>query len=318
MIYTVTLNPALDLAMEVQRIILGDTNRVNRSQNSPGGKGINVSRVARVLGVDSLAMGFVSGPAGRFIEQAVNDLGIPDDFIHTPGQTRTNVIVVDRSEHIHTSFNERGPETDPRHLTELIRRLRRRARPGDWVILSGSLPAGIPRNAYAQIIDAVQKKGAKTVLDADGEVLRLGVAARPCMIKPNRYELERLVGRPLADDAAILDAIDEVRAGGIEIVVASLGSGGSIAVSNDGAWRARSPEVEVNSAVGAGDSLVAGVVVGLSCGDSLAHALRLGTACGAATALTPGTDLCHREDVDRLLLEVEIEELARAGATVTV
>ena len=312
MILTVTLNPAVDLALEVGKIVLGDTNRVTRSHSGPGGKGINVSRVVRVLEQETLALGFVSGSRGRFVEHAVNELGIMDDFYHTPGQTRTNTIIVDREAEYHTSFNERGAETDPQHLDEILKRVRRRIKPGDWVVLSGSLPPGIPADAYARFIKVVHRKRGRALLDADGEVLRLGVAARPDLIKPNRYELERLVGRSLGDDEAILAAAREVQTRGVPIVVASLGKAGSIAIDAEGAWRARSPDVPVNSAVGAGDSLVAGLVVGLSRGDPLSEALRLGTACGAATAMTPGTELCYPEDVERLLPEVVVEPIGPA------
>ena len=312
MILTVTLNPAVDLALEVNKIVLGDTNRVTRSQSGPGGKGINVSRVVRVLGQESLALGFVAGSRGRFIEHAVNELGIKDDFYHTPGQTRTNTIIIDHEAGFHTSFNERGAETDPRHLDEVLKRVRRRIQPDDWVVTSGSLPPGIPPNAYARVIDVVRRKRGRALLDADGEVLRLGVAAGPDLVKPNRYELERLVGRSLATDEDVLVAAREVHERGVPIVVASLGKEGSIAVDAQGAWRARSPDVPVSSAIGAGDSLVAGLVVGLGRGDPLPEALRLGTACGAATALTPGTELCYPEDVERLLPHVVIEPIGRA------
>lgn len=311
-IFTVTLNPTVDRSLEVDRVVAGDTNRVTHSQTEPGGKGINVSRVARVLGVSTIALGFVSGSLGRFVEHALNDQGIQDDFIHTPGQTRTNTIVVDRSAQIHTTYAEQGPQTDPRHLDELMKRLRRRLKPGDWVVVSGSLPPGIPTDAYARIIDQVEREGANAVLDADGDVLKLGLAATPALIKPNRNEIERLAGRSLPDDAAVLAAAREIQARGVRHVVVSLGADGSIAAGPDGAWRARSPRVPVVSAVGAGDSLVAGLVVGLSRGDPLPEALRLGTACGAATTMTSGTELCHRSDIERLMAEVGIEAIAPA------
>lgn len=312
MIFTVTLNPTVDRSLDVDRVVVGDTNRVTHSQTEPGGKGINVSRVARVLGVSTIALGFVSGSLGRFVEHALNEQGIQDDFIHTPGQTRTNTIVVDHAAEIHTTYAEQGPQTAPRYLDELIKRLRRRMKSEDWVVISGSLPPGIPAEAYARILAEVRRAGARGVLDADGQVLKLGLASAPELIKPNRQEMERLIGRPLPDDAAVIAAAREVQAGGIGHVIVSLGVDGSVAVGPEGAWRARSPQVPVVSAVGAGDSLVAGLVIGLSRGDPLPDALRLGTACGAATTLTSGTELCHRHDIERLLPEVTIDAIPPA------
>lgn len=309
MIITITLNPTMDKTVELERLLVGDANRVVSSRTDPGGKGINVSRVIRELGEESLAMGFVSGSIGRFVEASLNEIGIRDDFIHTAGQTRTNITIVDLAAAIHTAIDEKGPDTELRHVGELKTRLRRQIKPKDWVVIAGSAPPPLPDTTYAELILLIHEQGALPILDADGGLLAEGIKARPYLIKPNRQELERLVDRDLPASEDVVDAAHQLHQDGIAVVVVSMGKDGSIAVSAEGTWKAEPPEVEVVSAVGSGDSLVAGIVLALSKGQGLAEGLRLGTAAGAATALTPGTMLCRREDVHRLLPLVKLERL---------
>ncbi|MBI4320536.1 MAG: 1-phosphofructokinase [Chloroflexi bacterium] len=309
MIITVTLNPAMDKTLVIDQLVPGETNRVKDARTDPGGKGINVSRVLRVLGQSSLAVGFVSGSVGRFVEASLNEMGILDDFIHTPGQTRTNIAIVEEKRRITTLLSEKGPATDPHYLSALKERLRVHIAPGTWTVLAGSLPPRIKPGVYAELTSLAREMGGLAALDADGEPLALGVAAKPHLIKPNRHELESLIGRTLASDEDVLGAAREIHASGVAIVVVSMGAQGAIAVSDQGTWKAMPPKVEPRSTVGAGDSLLAGVVLGLSTGKGLVEGLRLGTAAGAATALTSGTQLCHQPDIDRLLPEVRIEKL---------
>lgn len=311
MIFTITLNPAVDKAVVVEELVIGDANRVKRSRTDPSGKGVNVSRVIRELDGESVAMGFVAGSLGRFIEASLNELGIRDDFLHVPGQTRTNFAIIEERYHRHTLINEPGPEVHPSALTELERRLRRTFEPNDWVVLAGSLPPGIPTDAYARIIRLVRDLGGETVLDADGEPLRLGLAEMPTLIKPNRRELQRLAGRELRADEEVLAVACDLQRQGIRYVVVSLGAEGAIAVAPEGAWRVTPPKIVEVSSVGSGDSMVGGLVLSLTRGEGFLAGLRLGTAAGAATALTPGTELCHKEDVLRLLPEVQIEPIPR-------
>ena len=309
MIITVTLNPAIDHTLVVDEFVPGDTNRVRESRTDPGGKGINVARVLRELGGECLVLGFVSGGLGRFIEHTLNDLGIPDDLIHTPGQTRTNITIVDLNKGIHTMLSNRGPETDPRHLVELRHRMRKHITGQSWVIIGGSIPPGLEPRTHAELIAFAKERGALTVLDADGEALALGIEAKPHMVKPNVRELQRLLGRRLTKMSEILAAAEQIHHKGIEIVVASEGTEGAIAVSREDRWRALCPKVEVVSAVGSGDALMAGLVHVLSQGGSLKEALRLGTAAGVATCLSPGTMLCCKNDIEKFLPLVKVSKI---------
>jgi len=314
MIVTVTLNPAVDRVIVLCELHLGDTNRVTDGQIHPAGKGVNVSRVLAEIGGKSLATGFIAGTLGDLIEKSLRDAGIPVHFIRIPGQTRQNLAIVETCPQRHTLLNEAGPATDPVYLRRLEHELGRRIRPGDWVVMAGSVPPHLPLTVYADLIELVHQAGAKAVLDADGEPLRAGVAAKPDLIKPNREELQRLIGRPVTTDAEVLAAALKLHRRGITYVVVSMGRRGAIGVGPDGAWRAIPPAVMTISAVGAGDSLVAGLVFALSRGEALAEGLRLGSAAGAATALRPGTRLASAEDFQRLLPLTKVEPLALQAA----
>ena len=309
MIITVTLNPAMDKTVELDELIPGETNRVMSYRNDPGGKGINVSRVLRTLGTSSLAMGFVSGSVGRFVEASLNEVGILDDFIHTPGQTRTNVAITERKKDLTTLLAEPGPITDPQFLEQLKVRLSGHISPGAWVVFAGSIPPNLSDDSYAVLIELTRQRGGYAALDADGAPLSRGVAAKPCLIKPNQRELSYLVGRNLSTFDEVLAAAQEVQREGVDYVVASMGKQGAVGVTHGQAWKAVPPPVDARSTVGAGDSMLAGVLFSLAQGKSFAEGLRDGSAAGAATALTPGTQLCRLEDIQRLLPKVQVERL---------
>ncbi|HEU4760497.1 MAG TPA: 1-phosphofructokinase [Dehalococcoidia bacterium] len=309
MIITVTLNPAIDQTLVLSKFIAGDTLRVKSSRFDPGGKGINVSRVIQELGGESVATGFAPGGLGRYIEQTLETQGITCDFVHTKGETRTNITILDESRHMHTILSEPGPATEPHHVDELRARLRRRLQPGDWLVLAGSIPPPLPPDVYADMIVEALALGAHAVLDADGAALVSGVAAKPEMVKGNRRELERLLDRHLDDERSTLAAAADVHAGGIAKVVVTRGREGAVAIGNHYSLRGVAPRVRAVSAVGSGDAFLAGIVLTLSRGGALEEALRLGIAAGTASVLNPGTELCHRREVDILLPRVRVQPI---------
>ena len=317
MIITVTLNPAVDQTLVLSQLALGDTNRVRDSRIDPGGKGINVSRVLRELGRESLATGLAPGSLGRFIEHSLLERGILCDFVHTRGQTRTNLTVVDEATHETTLFSYRGPETDPRHVRTLESRLRRYLSASDWLVVAGSIPPPIEAQEYARLIELGRELGAHTVLDADAEALAAGLAGRPELVKSNHHEAERLLGRSLDDDAALLQAAEEMREAGAATAVVTAGERGAVAACEEGSWWSRPPPTVVVSAVGAGDALLAGMLLKLEEGAGLEEGLRWGTAAGAAACLTPGTQLCEREEIERLLPQVRVKRVRRGSPAET-
>lgn len=308
MIITVTLNPAVDHTLDLDHLTLGDTNRVQDSRIDPGGKGINVSRVLAELGRESMASGLAPGSLGKFVEHSLLERGILCDFVHTRGQTRTNLTVVDESLHETTLLSYRGPEIDPRHIGTLETKLRRYMSTGDWLVVAGSIPPPIQPEAYEQLITLGREAGAQTVLDADADALAAGLRGKPDLVKTNHHEAERLLDVELDDDASLEDAAREMRTAGAATAVITAGQRGAVAVTEDEVWWAWPPPVEVVSSVGAGDALLAGMLYQLSIAGGLAEAMRWGTAAGAAACLTPGTQLCQKKDVRRFLDQVRVEK----------
>ena len=315
MIITVTLNPAVDHALDLEKLTVGDTNRVLDSRIDPGGKGINVSRVLRELRRESMASGLSPGSLGRFVEHSLLEQGILCDFVHTRGQTRTNLTVVDESSHETTLLSYRGPEVDPRHIATLEQRLRRYIAPGDWLVVAGSIPPSIAPETYAHLIELGRERGAHTVLDADAEALAAGLRGKPDIVKSNHHEAERLLGHSLDKDEDLPRAAEEMRGLGAGTSIITAGRRGAVAVSDEGVWWAWPPDTVVVSSVGAGDALLAGLLLKLEDGESLGEALRYGTAAGVAACLQPGTQLCRRTDVERILPNVRVEQVRGAAAT---
>ena len=212
MIYTVTLNPALDKTVQIPSFRLGEVNRISAMRTDPGGKGINVSKVLRELGEPSVAAAILGGAAGRKIESALRALGIEGMYLFTGHETRTNLKIVDPTLHTNTDVNEPGAPADEAVLSKLLTQLTDRLRPGDLVVLSGKAPAGAPDTLYRDWILACRAAGAAVYLDAEGELLRQGVTAGPALIKPNQAELSGVMGRPLTTEDETIRAAQELLA----------------------------------------------------------------------------------------------------------
>ncbi len=309
MISTVTLNPAFDRTIYVGGLVCGDTNRITRTELDAGGKGVNASRMLAVLGSETVALGFVGGTTGRFIEHVLFEEGIHTDFIRTVAETRTNIDIECRDGLPPTTLNERGGPITPDELTRLKACVRAWAKQSKMMVLGGSIPQGVEPTIYAELIEIIRSEGSKAVLDADNQSLLHGIAAGPSMIKPNIEEAKRLTGMELKTPCDVAEAARALVARGIELVVVSMGKRGAVAASASECYYAVPPRVEVLSTVGSGDSMVAGICAGLVGGKSLADALALGSASGAATAMSSGVEMGKREDVLRLLSGVAVERL---------
>ncbi|MBM6756622.1 1-phosphofructokinase [Collinsella tanakaei] len=309
MIYTVTLNPAVDKTVYVDGFTLDAVNRATSVRQDPGGKGINVSKTIQALGGESTAFAVLGGPSGSFISDALGDMGIAAQVFDIPGTTRTNTKVVDLERGTYTDINEPGAQVTQELLDDALAILALQVAPGDIVVLSGSLPAGAPTNTYAAWTRAVRKAGARVFLDADGEVLQAGLAAKPSLVKPNEVELGRLLGRELTETQQIADAARELIEQGIDRAMVSMGAAGAVFATAEGTWRLKQPAVEVVSTVGAGDSVVAALAFAEAEGMALADAARLAMATGAATVMRPGTEAARRPDIDALLPQVTVEAL---------
>ena len=228
MIYTVTLNPALDKTVQIPSFRLGEVNRISAMRTDPGGKGINVSKVLRELGEPSVAAAILGGAAGQKIESALRALGIEGMYLFTGHETRTNLKIVDPTLHTNTDVNEPGAPADEAVLSKLLTQLTDRLRPGDLVVLSGKAPAGAPDTLYRDWILACRAAGAAVYLDAEGELLRQGVTAGPALIKPNQAELSGVMGRPLTTEDETIRAAQELLAQGVGCVAVTMGAGGAL------------------------------------------------------------------------------------------
>jgi 1-phosphofructokinase len=282
MIRTVTLNPALDKRLVIEGFAIDRVNRVRSSSLDAGGKGINVSKALAILGVESVAYGIASGKAGDFILDFLEERGIEHRFARSVGETRTNLKIVDPLGNTHTDINEQGPRIEPLSLSALEAELFAELSPVDIYVFSGSAPAGVDAGIYAKWIKRAAAAGARTVLDAEGELLRQGAAAMPSLMKPNLRELEGLAGSSLPDESAMITAIRGLLSGGGGAVALSLGSDGALFVDAKTAIRARGIPVAAASTVGAGDSMLAAIVARMKEGEKLEG--MIAPAIAAATA----------------------------------
>lgn len=309
MIYTLTLNPALDRTLTVRGIKFDDLNRITGEMRYAGGKGIDVSRAIKELGGHSIALGFIGGFDGLELQGLLINEGITCDFIKIADETRTNIIIRDEATGRQMLFSAPGPQVRPEDVAAIYNKLSSLTPPPSFLVMSGSLPRGITPNIYAQFIKVVREQGGRAVLDADGEPLRLAIEEAPFLIKPNVHELGRLVGKDLREIGDIVAEARRLNKRGIEIVVVSMGWRGLVVVSEELCIHCKTPDVEVVSTIGAGDSTVGGLVLSLEQGKPLREAAVVATAAGTGAIMCPGSGLCRRADVQGLIKQIEVEEL---------
>jgi len=309
MIFTVTLNPAVDREMTVDTISFDTVLRALDWQVDCGGKGFNVARMLKSLGISSMALGFAAGKSGEMLADKLQSLGIETDFIWVEGETRTNVSIVSAENGQYVKVNEPGPTITETDLGLLAKKIGDWVEAGDWWVLAGSLPPGVPPTYYSELITIIQSAGAKVFLDTSDEALRQNCAAKPLLVKPNDEEAHELTGLPVGTKEEIAAVGKAISAMGPANVIISLGKKGAVLVNDGKAWLAASPKILAANPIGAGDSMVAGVVWGLSQGDSMQDALCKGIACGAATAGQKGTSVGSLEQVNQLLAEVQLQEV---------
>lgn len=310
MIYTVTLNPALDKTVQIPRLALGQVNRIVASRIDPGGKGINVAKTIKALGGESAAIALLAGRCGQQVAERCGDLGLNCRFTFTEGETRTNLKVVDPAAGTTTDLNEPGPEVDPSVLSRMLAELLERLDPGDIVVLSGSLPVGAPASLYRDWTERCREKGAKVILDADGERLAMAIDAWPWLVKPNRKELSELAGRELTGIGDVLRAGEELLARGAERVVVSLGEEGALFLNACDVIFAHSVKVDAVSTVGAGDAMVAALALGADRGMDWEETVRTAIAVSAASVNRDGTQAADPDFVQRLIPLVRLEYMA--------
>lgn len=309
MILTLTPHPALDYTIRLDGIELGRRGRYREPRIDPSGKGINASRLLQRLGASTLALGFSAGHTGALLEAELAREGVPHEFLRVGGLTRINVTLLTGAEGTATHLHGPGSAVSGEDVVALLRLVSARLAGAKALLLSGSLPPGMPDAVCGDLVRLAREAGVPSIVDMEGGPLIETLRDRPSVVKPNRLEAERFVGRPLKTDEEILEAAAQLVAAGAGSVVVTNGAEGALAMSGGRVWKVSAPREEVVRAVGAGDSFAAGLALGISRGLDFTEALRLGSAAGAATARAPGSGLGSAEDVERLKDQVQIRQL---------
>ena len=308
MIYTVTLNPSLDKEYSVPKLETNTVLRASAINHHYGGKGINVSRMLKSLGTESIALGFVGGPIGKSLRDGLEGMGIKTNFVEVSGETRVNISIVNDTGEDYIKVNETGPTISLEETTRLIDIIKRLVQPGDLWILAGGLPPGIQSNFYAQIINLINTGGAKAFLDSSGESLRIGCKSSPFLIKPNIEEAAQITGLKIASPKMIVTAIKKMHQMGVKNIILSAGKDNSILSTGERYWEGIPPKINEKNPTGAGDAMLAAVVYRLEQGDQISDAFAWGLASGSAAASLPGTEMASRSTVEKLLKQVVITE----------
>ena len=312
-IATLTMNPAIDLFTSVDHVEPVRKLRCSSVGRDPGGGGVNVARVVHRLGAQAVAVYPAGGIYGQLLHQLVEREGVRSIVVPVAGETREDVTVLDERSREQYRFIMPGPHLRGTEWMACLKTLANLPVRPDFICASGSLPPGVPDGFYASVAEVAAGWGAKLVLDTSGPPLKAALDSHIHLIKPNLRELGELAGVSLDDEASQVAAcrtLIETRR--VEAVALTLGAQGALLVTSEGAWRARTPAVEVLSAVGAGDSFLGAMVWARASGKSMAEAFRYGAAGGAAAVLTAGTELCRPQDVHRLAGQVVVEEIAPA------
>ena len=304
-IATLTLNPAIDVTYTIERLIPDYKVHATATRYDPGGNGINVSRALKRLEVPPRTFCVLAGETGLFLERLLQRHLDDPAYIRIAGETRINCTLLEKSRGSQYEVSGIGPHLGTERLDDLLDTFVDYVADG-YGVVTGSVPPGVGRDVYAELVRRIRANGGRPVLDAHGDLLRFGIRPRPFLVKPNRYELEQLVGRPLPDLAAVTAALPQLGEYDVDYWCVSLGGEGAVLFDGRRLWHARPPRVPVHSTVGAGDSMVAALVAGFFQNREPAEILRLAVACSAGTVMQPGTALFDPGDLPQLLKQVEV------------
>lgn len=323
MILTITPNPTIDRVLFVRNFAMQDVVRAEREAVAPSGKAIDVSAVLHAFGIDTLALGLNAGHSGEMLVALLDDLGVPYEFVQADGYTRVAALITDMETGRQSTIIAHTLTAEPSHLDELLERTRRRISHSWGMVCAGSLPPGMPSDAYVRLLHMAKQESLTTLLDSSGESLLQGVTAQPDILKVNRSELAALAP----------DAVEALQANGDRIsvrngatiladaltgrmdewaeqaLVVTLGKMGAVAITPEGRWYLPALSVPVVSPAGAGDGMTSGIMLALYRNGSWRDAMALGTAMAAAVVMNPGTCECYPHQVEELLPMVEILDI---------
>ena len=308
MILTVTANPAIDRVYFIEDFEIGKVHRANRISCSAGGKGLNVARVAHIIGRETAAMGFVGGYTGEFIKSETEKQGIINLFTDIAEETRTCVNISDANG-LSGEILEAGPKVSEEERQRFISDYSAYIKDYDIICVSGSLPRGLTSDFYAELSRIAKEKGKKIIIDTSGRTLEEILCANPYMVKPNEDELSALMNKEITTDDDIKDALFYLKEKGVEVPLLSLGKDGAAAMIDGCCYKFLTQPVKVVNAVGSGDSTVAGIAAGLDMGYSLEDAIKLGMATGTANTQFEQTGMVTKELVDKFFSQIKVKEI---------
>ena len=305
MIVTLTINPAIDRTIFVDRLAFEDRARISSSRESAGGRGINASGVIHCFGGPTHAVLTSGGKKGKQLEQLLQSAGFPVSLVPIRNEIRTDLTITDKHG-LTIHLNEAGPELTADEVVGVEKAVRERLEGAAWLMLCGSTPPGVPASFYGKLISAARKKKVKTLLHTSGDALREGIEAHPTVVTPNQQEAERLLGGTLLTRTQFLEAVERVRAMGAESVVLSLGARGAVGAFADGLVAATSPPVDSVCPIGSGDALAAAYAWAMFRNANPADALRWGVAAGTASARLPGMRFASLPQTEEIYAQVEV------------
>ncbi len=309
MIVTVTLNPCIDKTIYLSKLSIGAYNRVKSTRSDLSGKGINVSTVLSRLQVQTRCMGLNFRGNAQMLDQVLNRRGLSQDFVLTDGEIRTNVKLFDESCQVMTEINEAGPTVPARAVDILLDKVEAVLDEAYLLVLSGSIPPGVPADIYQRLIRMAHRKDVKTILDASGEPFLLALEEKPYLIKPNAFEFEQAFQKEIRAGKSPLEVAQNLVDSGISYICISMGSDGALLVDKDHAYRAAPLPLEAKGLTGAGDSMVAGMCYAIRRRLGPEAMLRYAMAAAGGSVRLEGTLLTSREDLEELLPQVEITTL---------
>lgn len=306
MILTLTVNPALDRNVTVDRLVFEDRAYILSRNEAPGGRGINASCVIHSFGGETAAIVPSGGSTGARFEQLLSGCGYPVHVVRIDNEIRTNLTITDKTG-LTVKLNELGPPMNEAELDLLERAVRENLDQSSWLLLCGSLPPGVPPSFYSRLIALARERHVMTLLDTDGDALRQGVEAGPTVVAPNQQEAERLLNRALITRTHFLEAADRIRQMGAEYIILSLGARGAIGAREGQMLEAIPPRIEAVCPIGAGDALVAAFAWSMKQRDDFAEALRWGVAAGTASSRLPGLTFASLRDTTAVYERVEVK-----------
>lgn len=307
-ITTLCLNPALDVTYHVSKLIPEQKSRSDAARHDPGGNGINIGRALKRMQVEAHTFCIVAGDVGQLLQRLLEQQLDNVYYEHVDGETRINSTIIEIDTKTQYQVTDAGTIIPDKQLHRVVNDFVELTGQG-FGIVTGSCQPNVPCGLYAELVERINDNGGKPVVDSHGETLRQTIAAKPFLIKPNRYELETILGYDLPTLTDVASEARKIQRQGVSNVCVSLGDQGAILVSSENSYYAKALDVPINTTVGAGDSMVAGLVTGFSLGKKAQQALRYGISCGAGTVMHPGTELFSGHELDDFRQQVIIETM---------